>query len=183
MKAWKTLSTKVVFECDGIISIELHTIELPGGEIVADWPWIIAPDFVNVLAMSEDDKFICFRQTKYGIGDISIAPVGGYIEESETPSEAARRELLEETGYEAREVLQLGTYTVDANRGAGQGYFFLAKGCSFVQSIDSDDLEEQELLLLERGEIEAALAAGDFKVIPWVTMVLLALRHLDSTES
>ena len=40
---------------------------------------------------------------------------------------------------------------------------------------NADDLEEQELLLLSRAEIETALAAGQFKVLAWTTAIALAL--------
>jgi len=44
-----------------------------------------------------------------------------------------------------------------------------------VSAPDSDDLEEQELLLLSRAQVEAALRAGEFKVLAWATIMALAL--------
>jgi ADP-ribose pyrophosphatase len=104
--------------------------------------------------------------------------VGGYIEPGEDPLVAAKRELLEETGYEATEWLALGSYPVDANRGAGIAYPFLARGARHIAKIDADDLEEQALLLLTREEIETALDTGEFKTLPWAAAIALALRHL-----
>ena len=91
---------------------------------------------------------------------------------------AARRELLEETGYEAEEWTSLGRYVVDGNRGAGVGHLYLARGARKVAEPDADDLEEQELLELSRREVEAALLAGEFKVMSWATVVALALVSL-----
>ena len=87
--------------------------------------------------------------------------------------------MLEETGYEAAEWLALGRYPVDANRGVGVAYPFLATGARRVAEIDAEDLEEQELLLLSRANIEAALDAGEFKSLPWTAAVALALRRLE----
>ncbi len=42
-----------------------------------------------------------------------------------------------------------------------------------------DDLEELHLLRLKRSELEAALAAGEFKLLPWAAVVTLALRYID----
>ena len=179
MESWKTLSRRVILDHSKFLVVEEHTVELPDGQIIYDWPWVITPDFVNVVAVTRDDLLLCFRQTKYGIEGTSLAPVGGYLEPGEAPLAAAQRELLEETGYEAAEWTDLGRYRVDANRGAGMAYFFLARQAYRVGEPDADDLEEQEMLLLTRDQIQAALDAGDFKLLPWATIVALALRRME----
>ena len=178
MVQWKTLSKKVILQGNRFLTVENHTVELPDGRIIPDWQWIITPDFVNVVAITEDERFLCFRQTKYAVQGTSLAPVGGYMEPGEEPLKAARRELLEETGYEAGTWTALGSFPVDANRGAGEGHFFLARGARRIAEPKSDDLEEQELLLLSRKELDDAVAKSDFKVLPWVAGVLLALDFL-----
>ena len=179
MKSWKTLSRRVILDYSKFLTVEEHTVELPDGEVIDGWPWVITPDFVNVVAVTDDDLFVCFRQTKYGIEGTSLAPVGGYLEPGEDPLEGARRELQEETGYQAEEWTALGSYRVDASRGAGIAHFFLARHAYRVSEPDSDDLEEQELLLLTRQEVQSALAAGDFAVLPWATIVSLALALME----
>jgi len=172
---WKTLARRTILNQSKWLQVESHTVQLPDGQVIEDWSWIVTPDYVNVLAITEEGQFICFRQTKYAAEGITLAPVGGYIEPGEEPLPAAQRELLEETGYRASEWLDLGHYVVDGNRGAGTAYLFLAKGAKQVQAINADDLEEQELLLLSRAEVQAALLAGEFKVVSWATVVALAL--------
>ncbi len=179
MIQWKTLSKKIILQGSPFLTVESHTIELPNGRIIPDWQWIITPDFVNVVVITEDDKFLCFRQTKYAIQGTSLAPVGGYMESGENPLEAAKRELLEETGFEAGKWTALGSFPVDANRGAGVGHFFLAQGARRVAEPNSDDLEEQKLLFLSRKELEDAIAASDFKILPWAAGILLALHFLE----
>ncbi|MBN2005186.1 MAG: NUDIX hydrolase [Anaerolineae bacterium] len=178
MQSWKTLSRQSILNHSKFLQVERHTVELPDGRVIADWPWVITPDYINVVAVTGDDLFLCFRQTKYSVDGVSLAPVGGYIEPGEDPLETAKRELHEETGYEAAEWLPLGRYPVDGNRGAGVAYPFLARGARCVAPTHADDLEEQELLLLTRAEVEAALDAGEFKLLPWAVAVALALRHL-----
>jgi ADP-ribose pyrophosphatase len=179
MQQWKTISKEVILECDRFLTVENHTIELPDGRIVKQWPWVVTPDFINVVAVTEDNTFLCFRQTKYAVEGTSLAPVGGYIEPGELPLDAARRELLEETGHEAKQWHFLGTFPVDANRGCGMGNFFLALGAHAASAIQKDDLEEQELLFLSRQEMDDAIAAGGFRVMSWAMSVLLALNFLD----
>ncbi len=182
MQPWKTLSRRTILNHSRFLVVEEHTIELPDGRVISDWPWIISPDYVIVLAVTEDGEFLCFRQTKYGVDGTSLAPVGGYLEPGEDPLTAAQRELFEETGYEAPDWINLGQYRVGGNHGAGMAYLFLARGARRVAEINSDDLEEQELFPLTRSEIEAALAAGEFKVLAWTTAVALALLCLDRED-
>jgi len=179
MRSWKTLSRRVILNYSKFLIVEEHAVELPDGRVIPDWPWLITPDFVNVVAVTEGDRFLCFRQTKYGIEGTSLAAVGGFLEPGEEPLLAAQRELLEETGYAAAEWISLGQYRVDANRGAGLAHFFLARGARRVADAIADDLEEQELLYLTRSEMEAALEAREFKVLPWATIVALALRFME----
>ena len=178
MKPWKTKDRKTLLDASPWLTVEQHTIELPDGQLIPNWPWVITPDYINVVAVTENGHFICFRQVKYGINGTTLAVVGGYVNEGEEPLGAAKRELLEETGYEAPDWLSLGSYLVDPNRGIATGNLFLARGARYVTPRDADDLEEQELLLLTRDEIETALEAGEIKVLAWAAAVAFALRHL-----
>jgi ADP-ribose pyrophosphatase len=178
MRPWQTLSRQTILKHSSYLTVENHTIALPDGQVIADWPWVITPDYINVAALTESGEFLCFRQTKYGIDGLSLAVVGGYLEPGEAPLAAAQRELLEETGYKAFDWIDLGRYRVDGNRGAGMAHLYLARDARRVTEADADDLEEQELLLLSKAEVEEALATGKFKVLAWATVMALALRHI-----
>lgn len=178
MESWKTVSRQILLEHSKYLRVEGHTVELPDGQTIADWAWIITPDYVNVVLVTEDEQFVLFRQPKYAVAGISLAPVGGYIEPEEDPLTTAQREVLEETGYHAKHWQSLGQYTVDGNRGAGTAHLFLATGAYPVCLPSADDLEEQELLLMDRAAVEAALHNGEFKVLGWAAAVALALTHL-----
>jgi ADP-ribose pyrophosphatase len=182
MKQWKTLSKEVVFSGNKFLTVENHKIELPDGKIISDWPWVITPDYVNIVAVTENEKFIVFRQTKYAVSGITLAVIGGYIEPGELPLVAAKRELLEETGCEAKEWISLGSFPIDANRGVGIASFFLATGAKCVCEINKDDLEEQTLLCLSKEELVKAITNGEFKILPWVASLLLALQYLNNQK-
>lgn len=182
MQRWRTRSRRTVLDRSPWLSVESHVVELPDGRVIEDWPWLVGREFVNVLAVTEDGELLVFRQVKYAVDGTSLAPVGGYLDDGEGPLAAARREVLEETGYEAEEWVSLGRYVVDGNRGAGVGHLFLARGARKVTEPDADDLEEQELLMLGRAEVEAALLAGEFRVMSWATVVALALLALERAD-
>lgn len=178
MQSWKTLSKRLILDQGRFLKVETHTVELPDGQVIPDWSWVVTPDFANVVLVTEDERVVCFRQTKYAAEGVTLAPIGGYIEPGEDPLLAAQRETLEETGYEAQAWSKLGCFAVDGNRGAGLAYSYLATGGRRVAERNADDLEEQEMVLLTLDEVQAALLRGEFKVLPWVAALSLALLRL-----
>lgn len=173
---WQTLSRKILLAFPRFLTVESHTVRTPKGQLIEEWSWVATPDYINVALVTAEGQWLCFRQTKYGYEGLSLAPVGGYVEVGEAPLAAAQREVLEETGYQADQWLSLGSYRVDANRGAGVAHLFLATGAVKVSEPTADDLEPQELLLLSRGEVEQAVAAGEFKVLAWAAVMALGLK-------
>ena len=174
----KTVSRRLLCQPNKFLGVELHEVELADGRRIVDWPWVITPDYANILARTPDGRFLCCRQAKYAIEGESLAPLGGYLEPGEAPLAAARRELLEETGYVSEEWHALGSYAVDANRGAGTAHLFLALNARRERQPVADDLEPQELLLLSRDELQTALQTGQFKVLAWTALVALGLQRL-----
>jgi len=175
MQPWKTIARRTLLAHSKFLSVEEHTVMLPDGRTIADWPWVITPDYVNVVPVTEEGKILCFRQTKYGIDGTSLAPIGGYLEPGEQPLAAAERELREEAGYEASDWRELGRYRVDSNRGAGMANLYLALGARRTAKAASDDLEQQELVQLTVKEVDQALSDGQFKVLAWAAALALAL--------
>jgi ADP-ribose pyrophosphatase len=178
MKLWKTLSRVLALDHSKWLKVENHTIQLPDGKVLDQWPWVISPDFVNVLVQLDDKTFLIFRQTKYAVDGISLAPVGGYLDFGEDPLTCAKREMREELGCDAKEWIAFGSYAVDGNHGCGTAYLFLACGAYRVCDPIQDDLEEQEIVTLTTKELQTALFKGEFKVLSWSTTVAMALQYL-----
>lgn len=176
LQPWKTISRRTILDHSRFLTVESHSIQLPSGDIIEDWPWIIIPDAAIVLAKTQKNEYLCFRQTKYAVEGTSLAPIAGMVAENEDPLDAAKRELLEEAGYVSESWIHLGRYVVDPNRGVGRVDLFMAQGARMEAAPDSDDLEEQELVFLSRQELEAALREGEFRVLSWTACVALALQ-------
>jgi ADP-ribose pyrophosphatase len=175
---FKTLSKTTLLDLGRYLVVENHVIQVPDGRVIPNWAWVITPDYVNILARTTGGQFIVFHQTKYSIPGETLAIVGGYLEPGEDPLAAAKRELQEETGYASEHWTSLGAYPVDGNRGCGTAHFFLALDAAFTTRTPSDDLEEQELLLLSESELRQAWIEGQFKLLPWAAIIGLALQHL-----
>ncbi len=183
MKTWQTLAREKILEMGKFLTVEKHRVQLPDGREIPDWAWVVVPDYTTVVAVTREGQFVCFKQIKYAVTGTSLAPAGGFIDPGETPLVGAQRELLEETGYAADHWVEMGCYAGDANRGSGRAWLFLATGAHPVAAPNDEDWEEHQMVLLNRAELEAALKAGDFRVLGWVSAMALALLHLDQPSA
>jgi 8-oxo-dGTP pyrophosphatase MutT (NUDIX family) len=105
------------------------------------------PDTVVVIAVTEDGQIILSKQEQPG-KKLFIGAVGGRVDEGEDILEAAKRELLEETGYEAKEwVLFDAVQPVSKIEWAV--YTFIAKGCKKVAKQNLDGAEKIELFYMD----------------------------------
>jgi len=182
MKPILTLGRREVLAYRPFLTLEVHRVELPDGRIIEDWPWVVTPDFVNIVTVTADARFVCLRVFKYACEGWSLAVIGGYFESGENLLEAAKRELKEETGYESSDWRELGHFPVDSNRGVGSAHFYLARGAAKTSDPTERDVEEPEVVLLTRAEVEEALAAGQFKALPWSAAMALALLAVKNFE-
>ena len=175
MKPWKVLERTPVYRADPWFSVERHKVELPDGRVISDYHRITLPDCAGVVAQLEDGRFLATRQYRHGPGRVGLTLPGGTLNSGESPLEGAKRELLEETGYEAPEWKPLGSFTMNANYGCGVAHFFLARGARRSAAPISDDLEESEIVLLSRDALRRAIGNGDVAVLAAVAAILLAL--------
>ena len=178
MRQWKTIKKSTILDFNKFLRVEQHTIELPDGKIIDDWPWIVSPDYVLVLPVTKQKKILLFRQIKYAIDGVSLAPIGGYLEPGEDALIAAKRELREEMGCEALELIALGSYPANGNHGGGTGHLFIALHAHKVGEPIQDDLEEMELVEYTIEEVEQKLFRGEMKVLGWVGVVAMGLLYL-----
>jgi ADP-ribose pyrophosphatase len=178
MQQWKTLKKEMLLDHSKFLKVEQHTIELSDGKVIQDWPWVVSPDYVLVLPVTNQKTLMLFHQTKYAVDGTSLAPIGGHLEPGENALEAAKRELREEMGCEASEWISLGSYPNNGNHGGGKGHLFLALRTKKVCDPIVDDLEEMELIELTIEEAEQKLMLGEVKVMSWVAMIAMGFLYL-----
>ena len=91
---------------------------------------------------------------------VAVGLPAGYIEQNESPEDAAKRELLEETGYVPKELIPLGSFYQDEGISGAKNHYFLAFGCEKVtdQSLDEDEIVKY--LLVDIQDVEELLESG-----------------------
>jgi len=178
LQPWKTVETRDVFSAMPWLKVSVERVELPDGRAVDDFYKVYMPDSVLVFARTDDGRAVVERAYRHGIGRVSLVfPTGG-IGDGEAPLAAARRELLEETGYAAREWRPLGSFRANGNQGCGLIHMFQATGARRVEEPHGDDLEEIQTVLMTAEDLVGALARGEIVALSSVAAVGLALGDL-----
>jgi 8-oxo-dGTP pyrophosphatase MutT (NUDIX family) len=110
---------------------------------------LVAPDWVNVVAITEDRRMILVEQYRHGTNRVTVEIPGGAVDEGEGPAAAAARELEEETGYRADDLVHIGMVHPNPAFLTNSCWTFLALGCRPVGEICPDASEEIAVRLVE----------------------------------
>ena len=147
-------------------------------------------NYVVIVASDTDGKFLCVKQFRQGIRQVTTEFPAGGIERSdgkeygesedisaEDALEAAKRELLEETGYESGEWRHLLTIPSNATIADNYAYLFEAKNCIKVCDPSPDDTEFLEFKKYTGEEIDELIAKGEFQQAMHVAAWLMARNN------
>jgi ADP-ribose pyrophosphatase len=141
--------------------------------------WIDSPDCVTVLAVTGDGKVPLVRQYRPALDRMSLELPSGHIDpKDESREAAARRELLEETGYEAPDLKFLGAIDPDTGRLRARIYCYFAPDAVKIAEPKpgGEKIENQECTL---SELDSMMSDGRMSHAQDMAVVLLArLRDL-----
>lgn len=178
LKPWKILNRKLILDCSPWLRVHEDQVALPNGQIVDGYIHLEQPDFVIVIPVQTGGLIGLIRSYKHGVGAVDLHPPAGYLEAGEDALSTAKRELLEETGCEAEDWDELGSYVVSGNRGSGLAHIFLATDCQQIRLPDSGDLEEQEVVWLPVDNVYRLWTEGKFSQVATVAAIGLSLARL-----
>ena len=156
MKNWKILYSEYLIKRPWLTA-RRDKLELPDGRIVPEYYVLEYPDWVNVIAITKDDQFVMERQYRHAVESINYELPCGVMEEGETPLEAARRELLEETGFGGGEWRELMTISPNPSSMTNMAHCFLAEGVEKIAGQHLDANEELEVHLMSREQVMGLL--------------------------
>jgi len=175
MKPWVVKGSRIIIERRWLKLREDHVL-LPAGGEIQEFHVIESPAWTSVVALTDEARLILVEQYRHGIARVTLELPAGVIDTDETPLEAARRELLEETGYAAKTWEPLIEVCPEPNRQNTRAHFFLARGARKVKEPAFDDCEQIEAVLLEPAELWDAIDRGDFCHGVQLGALLIAVR-------
>ena len=150
---WTVMGRSRLFSGGPIQELAVEHLRLPDGRELTDFYQIRMADFALVFATTHDGRVMVLRQYKHGPRRVCLTFPGGAVADGESPLDAARRELLEETGCVANRWTEYGPYVTNANQYCNTAHLFRADRCRRVSSPTSPDLERPELLMLQEHEL------------------------------
>lgn len=112
-----------------------------------------APDWVNVVPLTDDGQIVLIRQYRHGTRRVDLEIPGGMIDADESAQTAALRELREETGYVPRRIRALGRVSPNPAIQDNHCYFYVAEGCHRVGPLHLDPFERIEVELHPLAEV------------------------------
>jgi ADP-ribose pyrophosphatase len=128
----------------------------------------------NIIAITPDKQVVFVKEYKYGAEEYIRQLPGGKVDEDESPAEAAKREIEEETGYKVTDLVFLGQWYVDAAWRPDVTYLYAA----LVESQGEHKCEDMELMDVELIDWDEAVRMAESNEIrqPHSAIAILLLR-------
>lgn len=167
--AWKLVSSRYISR-DPWFTVREDCLDLPNGKRIPDYHVLEYPDWINVIAVTPEEKMVLVQQYRHGIGKVGFELTAGVCEKTDSSYlETARRELREETGYGNGDWTLFTVLSANPATHSNLTYTYLARNVTYIAppSLDEGEVlsshlfEKKEVLeMLRRNEICQALMAA-----------------------
>ena len=177
IKPWRRQESRLVADCR-IFSVKNSIAVSPSTGKARDFFIIDSADWVNVVPITEDNELVCVRQYRHGTEKITLEIPGGMVDPGETPRVAAARECLEETGYEASELLSLGRLSPNPALFPNSLHTWIARDVRATAEIQNQSTEHTEVQLVPLSQVPDLLLSGEIDHALVVATLWRALHYL-----
>jgi len=161
-----------------IVSIRIDEVRLEDGHVIRQ-EVVEHRESMTVIALDAEERIILVRQYRHPAGAELLETPAGSVDPGETAEEAVNRELAEETGLKAREVLSLGSFYLAPGWTTEHMHVYLARDL-YEETAEADEDERIEVVRLSRSEWEAKIHGGEIRDSKSIAAWHLALPYLNA---
>lgn len=155
-KRWTVLSSEYAMR-NPWLTVRRDHIRQPSGAEITDY-WVLEyPEWVNVIAITADGRHVMERQYRHAIGWTAYEICAGCAESGETPIEAARRELMEETGYAGGAWEEILTISPNGTSMTNMTHCFVARGVERAGDARQEPTEDIDVTLMDEEAVRKLL--------------------------
>jgi 8-oxo-dGTP pyrophosphatase MutT (NUDIX family) len=144
LKKWEVLKREKILETPWI-TMYRDVVKTNDGVLVKDYYTFMQHNTAMVLPITEGGDVVLVREYRHGCGDYVWQLPAGKIGADETALDAAKRELLEETGYEVDRLELLGSWYISPPRMPDKEFVFVGENARRASALDRDETEEMEI--------------------------------------
>ncbi|MGH2412617.1 MAG: NUDIX hydrolase [Microcystaceae cyanobacterium] len=180
LQKWQTINSQIILN-NQWCKVRQDEVKLPNGQIINDYFINIRPDIVLILPVTQKQKIVFVRQYRHGIEDILLElPAGTFDAHKENELDAAKRELEEETGYIASQLIELATLYDNPVKDTNKIHIFIALDASPIGKQQLDVTEEIEVVLVPIQDVKQKIAMGEIVVSGTLAAIFLGLDFLEN---
>lgn len=159
-RKWTVLSSEPLVNRGTWMNLRVERVQLPSGAVVPEWFVMDFPAWINVIAITRDGHFVMEDQYRHALGQTHFELVAGVVDPGETPLEAARRELSEETGYGGGHWQLFMTVSPNPTNHTNLCYTFLARDVEPLAAQHQEVTEDIHVDIFTRDEVRQILSEG-----------------------
>lgn len=156
---WARARSEAVADCR-VFRVRRDWSVDPLTQIEHDFYCIEAPDWINIIPLTSTEEVVMIEQYRHGIESVTLEIPGGMVDEGEAPRNAAAREMFEETGYTAAEIIKLGKTQPNPAIQNNWIHTFFAPGAEFKSEPVFDGTERTLVRLIPLSEVPELIAHG-----------------------
>ena len=161
LHTWERLASEVAYACR-IFSIRRDRARFSRDDAEHDFHVLESTDWVNIIPITTSKEVVLVRQFRHGIRDTTLEIPGGMVDaEDPSPLVAARREMIEESGYDSERVEALGRVHPNPAIQNNRCHSFVAWNVERLHDPHFDSTEETEVVLVPLVRIPDLIRGGD----------------------
>lgn len=171
--SWKRIKRKIIYETK-YLKVYEDTLELPNGKIIEDYSVVKKPDVVIVVPTDKEENLISLLEYKYAAGKELFTVPAGHKEQRESPIKTAKRELLEETGYNGGIFKLVGMLYEYPTKDLHTVYVVRAENVEKKKDTQHEDTEQIRIRLVPKEQLRKEILENKWQISSVLAAIFLS---------